>query len=97
LVDAWRTNNRVTMFLIEQLPADLWSVPVPGAPRRTVRMVAAHLHNSRCRWIRALGGRHGWALAVDEAEPGMSLSGFRDVPKYRKVALTSHETAHGPA
>jgi len=59
LVKAWRTNNRVTMYLIERLPTDLWSVPVSGAPRRTVRMVAAHLHNSRCRWIRALGGGHG--------------------------------------
>jgi uncharacterized damage-inducible protein DinB len=59
LVNAWRTSNRVTTYLIEQLPPDLWSMSVPGAPRRTVRMVAAHLHNSRCRWIKALGGRHG--------------------------------------
>lgn len=59
LVNAWRTSNRVTTYLIERLPPDLWSMSVPGAPRRTVRMVAAHLHNSRCRWIKALGGRDG--------------------------------------
>lgn len=59
LVDAWRTNNRVTTYLIEHLPADLWPACVPGVPRRTVRMIAAHLHNSRCRWIRALGSRDG--------------------------------------
>jgi uncharacterized damage-inducible protein DinB len=59
LIEAWRTTNRVTMYLIEKLPGRLWSLPIPGAPRRTIRTLAAHLHNSRCRWIRALGGRDG--------------------------------------
>jgi uncharacterized damage-inducible protein DinB len=59
LMAAWHTNNRVTKYLIENLPAALWSKAVPGAPRRTVRMIAAHLHNSRCMWIKMLGARHG--------------------------------------
>src|SRR4029078_9338980 len=41
------------------LPAALWDLAVPGAPRRTVRMIAAHFHNSRARWIRTLGEEHG--------------------------------------
>lgn len=61
LITAWRTNNRVTTYLIENLPAELWSENVPGMPRRTVRNVAAHLHNSRCAWIKSLGARHGIA------------------------------------
>src|SRR2546430_17526822 len=32
---------------------------VPGAPRRTIRMIAAHLHNARCRWVKTLGREHG--------------------------------------
>jgi uncharacterized damage-inducible protein DinB len=59
LIAAWRTNNRVTMYLIENLPAELWAIRVPGVPRRTVRMIAAHLHNARCMWIKMLGARHG--------------------------------------
>jgi uncharacterized damage-inducible protein DinB len=59
ILDAWRTNARVTAFLVEQLPPELWSASIPGAPRRTVRRVAAHLHNARCRWIRTLGGVQG--------------------------------------
>ena len=55
LLVAWRTNNRVTCFLIEQLNASLWSAPLPGETRRTVRQLAAHLHNSRCGWLRTLG------------------------------------------
>ena len=56
---AWKTNNRVTVFLIENLPAELWPMVVPGMPRRTVRMIAGHLHNARCMWIKMLGRRYG--------------------------------------
>ena len=58
VVAAWKTNNRVTMFLIENLPSELWPMAVPGMPRRTVRMIAGHLHNARCMWIKMLGRRH---------------------------------------
>jgi uncharacterized damage-inducible protein DinB len=62
LIAAWRTNNRVTMYLFEHLPPELWSRTVPGVPRRTVRMIAAHIHNARCMWIKMMGGRHGIAI-----------------------------------
>lgn len=61
LLDAWRTNNRVTVFLCENLPDGLWEAAVPGAPRRTVRMIAGHIHNARCMWIKTLGKEHGIA------------------------------------
>jgi len=59
LLAAWRTNSRVTAHLVEHLPAVLWDASVPGAPRRTVRMIAAHLHNARSRWLKTLGQEHG--------------------------------------
>jgi uncharacterized damage-inducible protein DinB len=65
LLDAWRTNNRVTVFLFEHLTPDLWKATVPGAPRRTVRMIAGHIHNARCMWIKTLGSEH--AIAVPRA------------------------------
>ena len=67
LLAAWRTSNRVTVSLVAQLPAALWDVVVPGSPRRTIRAIAAHLHNARCGWVRALGREHGIAtpLRVD--------------------------------
>lgn len=67
LLDAWRTNNRVTVFLVGHLPSELWKATVPGAPRRTVRMIAGHIHNSRCMWIKTLGKEFGIAVprAVD--------------------------------
>ena len=59
LIAAWRTTNRATTYLVEQVPASMWSSRVPGIPRRTVGMIAAHIHNSRCRWIKSLGAAHG--------------------------------------
>ena len=61
LVAAWRTNNRVTAELIERLPRQLWNLAVPGSPHRTIRSIAAHLHNARCMWVKTLGREHGIA------------------------------------
>jgi uncharacterized damage-inducible protein DinB len=62
LIAAWRTSHRVTTYLIENLPSELWSKTLPGSPRRTVRTLAAHIHNARCMWIKMLGARHGIAV-----------------------------------
>ena len=62
LLAAWRTNNRVTIFLVENLAKELWEAKVPGAPRRTVRMLAGHMHNARCMWIKTLGKEFGIAV-----------------------------------
>jgi uncharacterized damage-inducible protein DinB len=51
----WRTNCRVNRALIAHLPAAIWAEPIPGMPRKTIRMLAAHLHNARSRWIKTLG------------------------------------------
>jgi uncharacterized damage-inducible protein DinB len=59
LVAAWRTSNRITIAFVGALPPAVWKAAVPGVPRRTIRAIAAHLHNSRCSWIRTLGAEHG--------------------------------------
>jgi uncharacterized damage-inducible protein DinB len=64
LVDAWRTSNRVTAYLVEQIPPELWDAAIPGAPRRTIRMIAGHLHNARCMWIKTLAQEHGVTVPV---------------------------------
>ena len=72
LVAVWRTSARVTAFLVENLPPALLSRQVPGAPRRTVGMIAGHIHNARCMWIKVLGAKHGVAVPrpVDRREVG---------------------------
>lgn len=59
ILSAWSTNERVTIFLVERLPEPLFDAAVPGSSRRTVRMLAGHIHNARCTWIKTLGAPHG--------------------------------------
>ncbi len=77
VIAAWRTNAEATAYLVRHLPAGTWSSPVPGIPRLTVGMIAAHIHNSRCTWIKSLGARHGVAVPrlVDlrRVQPGALL------------------------
>ncbi|MDN5203410.1 DinB family protein [Fulvivirgaceae bacterium BMA10] len=54
ILASWRTNNQVNVYLFENLPGELWPLKVPGAPRRTVQMIAGHIHNCRCMWIKML-------------------------------------------
>jgi uncharacterized damage-inducible protein DinB len=85
ILGAWKTNNRVTVYLIERLPAALWDEKVPGAPRRTVRMIAGHLHNARRLWIRNLGRQHGVAVP-------RSVDRFKVKPKELAQALNQSST-----
>ena len=64
LLQAWATSAAATSYLIDHLPAPLLQAPVPGAPRRTVGMIAGHIHNARCMWIRTLGAPHGVEVPV---------------------------------
>jgi len=59
VLGAWRTNNRITTQFIERLPPTVWELSVPDIPKRTIRAIAAHLHNTRCSWLRTLGREHG--------------------------------------
>ncbi len=59
VVAAWRTNHRVTAFLVSHLPIAVWQAPIPGLPRKTICMLAGHLHNSRCMWLNTLGRPQG--------------------------------------
>ncbi len=55
VLNAWRINARVTSLLVRHLPLAVWDLALPRSPRRTVRSVAAHLHNCRRLWVQSLG------------------------------------------
>ncbi len=60
ILTAWQTNNRITAFLIENLPAGVWSANIPGFKYKTIQMIGGHLHNTRCMWIKKIGRK--WAI-----------------------------------
>jgi uncharacterized damage-inducible protein DinB len=72
ILKTWATSNRITIFLVERLPAAAWDAAIPGCPRRTIRMIAGHIHNARCMWTRTLGKPHGIVVpaAVDRRRVG---------------------------
>ncbi|HEY8550169.1 MAG TPA: DinB family protein [Vicinamibacterales bacterium] len=62
LLAAWRTSNRITVSVIRQLPDALWAAGIPGVPRKTIRGLGSHLHNTRCMWLKTLGKPLGIAV-----------------------------------
>ena len=90
ILNAWSTNDRVTTYLVEQLPDTLWNAVVPGCPRRTIRMISGHIHNARCTWIKTLGKPHGIAVprAVDRHRVTRATQPRLDQqrPRYRQLA-----------
>lgn len=85
VLNAWLAGSRATAFLVERLPAELWPLGLPGAPRRTIRSVAVHLHNCRCLWLKSLGRETGIAIprrvargTASQAEVGEALAGSGD-------------------
>ena len=88
IVDAWRTNHRATVLLVGSVPAATWGAPAPGLPRKSIRLLAAHLHNSRCGWLRTLGAPHG--IAVPEQVDKRTVT-----PKQLVAALNRSGRAMG--
>src|SRR5215472_3038872 len=54
LLEAYATNNRITLYLIENLDEGAWHADPPGGKGRTIGAVAAHIHNVRGRWWKSL-------------------------------------------
>lgn len=53
LLNALDTNNRISVYLIENLPAEAWRAKPPGGKGRTIAAIVAHMHNVRVMWLKA--------------------------------------------
>jgi uncharacterized damage-inducible protein DinB len=53
LLKAFETNNRINLYLIENLPAEAWNAKTPDGKGRTVAAIVAHMHNVRVMWLKA--------------------------------------------
>jgi len=72
LLAPWRTNQRVTVYLFEHLPDEVWPLKVPEMPRKTVRMIAGHLHNARCMWLKMTSDGHDVPLPASVERRGVT-------------------------
>ena len=53
LLNAFDTNNRINLYLIENLPSEGWNVKAPEGKGRTIAAIVAHIHNVRVMWLKA--------------------------------------------
>lgn len=58
-MNTWQLNNRITVFLVENLPEELWVEKIPGYRQKTVQMIGGHIYNARCIWLKRTGKKIG--------------------------------------
>jgi uncharacterized damage-inducible protein DinB len=53
LLTSFDTNDRITQYMIENLPAEAWRADPPAGKGRTIAAIVAHMHNVRVMWLKA--------------------------------------------
>ena len=53
LLTSFDTNNRINVYMIENLPTQAWRAEPPAGKGRTIAAIVAHLHNVRVMWLKA--------------------------------------------
>jgi len=53
LLDAYRTNDKITRYLVENLTDEAWRAEPPGGKGRTIAAIVSHIHNVRIMWLKA--------------------------------------------
>jgi uncharacterized damage-inducible protein DinB len=53
LLNAFHTNNRINLYLIDNLPEPVWTEKPPESKGRTAAAIVAHMHNVRVMWLKA--------------------------------------------
>lgn len=53
LLTSFDTNDRINLYMIENLPAEAWRAEPPAGKGRTIAAIVAHMHNVRVMWLKA--------------------------------------------
>lgn len=54
MLHAWGTNNRINLYLLENVPEEVWRMKPAGGKGRTVAAIFGHIHNVRLMWLKAI-------------------------------------------
>jgi len=55
LLHAYGTNNRINLYLVQNLPDEAWRAKAPGGKGRDIASIVVHIHNVRLMWLKAAG------------------------------------------
>lgn len=56
LLNALSTNDRINVYLLENLSDEAWNSAAPGGKGRTIPAVIGHIHNVRLMWLKSASG-----------------------------------------
>jgi len=48
-------HNRIHLYLLDALSAEVWTLPPPGGKGRTLAALISHIHSVRLMWLKAAG------------------------------------------
>jgi uncharacterized damage-inducible protein DinB len=57
LIGSHATNNRINVYLVQNLPEEAWRGKPPGAKGRDIAAIVAQIHNTRLMWLNSAGGK----------------------------------------
>jgi uncharacterized damage-inducible protein DinB len=66
LIRAYATNNRIDVYLVQNIPDEAWNAKPPGGKGRDIPSIVGHIHNVRLMWLKASGA----ASIPSKLEPG---------------------------
>ena len=55
LLHAYGTNNRINLYLVQNLPDEAWRAKALGGKGRDIASIVVHIHNVRLMWLKAAG------------------------------------------
>ncbi len=53
LLNAFDIDDRINLYMIENLPTEAWTAKAPDGKGRTIAAIVAHMHNVRVMWLKA--------------------------------------------
>jgi uncharacterized damage-inducible protein DinB len=96
LLRAWATNNRIDVYLIENVPEEAWRAKPPNGKGRDIASLFAHMHNVRLMWLKSVDK----SSAALEAVLRKALSTDGKIPGFKPDAgsfvayLLAHDAHH---
>jgi uncharacterized damage-inducible protein DinB len=78
LLSAFATNDRINRYLVENISAEAWAAKPPEGKGRTIAAIAAHIHNVRLMWLKAIGAPKLPAKVDDSATAKQIIQAFRE-------------------
>lgn len=76
LLTAFATNNRINVYMLENVPPGAWSAKPPEGAGRTIAEIAAHMHNVRLMWLKAVGAAAVPAKLEETASAAEVIAGL---------------------